>query len=116
FGPVLLRVTRIEPETVPPLDQLRDQIREQLALDEANRLLLDTYDQYEDARAGGATLREAAERFRLTVQTIDAVDSNGLAPDGTPIQNAPNLQDILGDAFETETGVENAPISLSGSG
>jgi len=116
FGPVLLRVTEITPEAVTPFDQVKEEIRQQLALDEANRLLLDTYDQYEDARAGGDTLQEAAERLNLTVSTIDAVDREGNKPDGTPVEGVPNLPALLSEAFQTETGVENAPINLTGSG
>ncbi|WP_309085366.1 peptidyl-prolyl cis-trans isomerase [Chelativorans sp.] len=116
FGPVLLRVTEIIPEKVTPLEEVRDQIRQQLALGEANRLLLDTYDQYEDARAGGDTLQEAAERLRLSVRTIEAVDREGRRPDGTPVEDVPNLAALLNEAFETEVGVENPPINLSGNG
>jgi len=116
FGPVLLRVTEITPEAVTPLDQVKEEIRQQLALDEANRLLLDTYDQYEDARAGGDTLQEAAERLSLTVATIDAVDRDGNKPDGTRVEDVPNLPALLAEAFQTEVGVENAPINLTGSG
>ncbi|WEX07149.1 peptidyl-prolyl cis-trans isomerase [Chelativorans sp. AA-79] len=116
FGPVLLRVTEITPEAVTPLDEVREQIRQQLALDEANRLLLDTYDQYEDARAGGDTMQEAAEKLRLTMRTIAAVDRQGNKPDGTPVENAPNLPTLVGEAFDSEVGVENPPINLTGSG
>jgi len=116
FGPVLLRVTEITPEKVTPLDEIRDDIRRQLALDEANQLLLDTYDQYEDARAGGDSIREAAERLKLTLRTIDAVDSSGRRPDGITVDDVPNLPELLREAYDTEAGVENPPIQLPGNG
>jgi peptidyl-prolyl cis-trans isomerase D len=79
-------------------------------------VLLDTYDAYEDARAGGESLEEAAARLRLTVRTIEAVDRSGRRPDGSMVSDVPNLQALLGEAFETEIGVENAPVNLSGNG
>jgi len=116
FGPVLLRVTEISPEAVTPFDQVKEEIRHQLALDEANRLLLDTLDQYDDARAAGNTLREAAEHLNLTVNSIDAVDREGNKPDGTRVEGIPNLPALLSGAFDTEVGVDNAPVNLPGSG
>ena len=74
FGPVLLRVTEIKPEVVKPLDEVYDQIRKDLALGEANRILFDVHDSYEDARAAGSSLREAAAKLKLKVVTIDAID------------------------------------------
>src|SRR5690606_12946902 len=53
FGPILLRVTAITPERVTPYEEVAETVRKELALDEANRVLLDVHDAYEDARAGG---------------------------------------------------------------
>ena len=52
-------------------------------LAEATRILLDAHDSYEDARAGGATLAEAAAKLNLKVVTVDAIDRQALRPDGT---------------------------------
>jgi peptidyl-prolyl cis-trans isomerase D len=51
FGPVILRVTDIKPEVVKSLDEVKDQIRKDLAMHEASNQLLDVHDRYEDARA-----------------------------------------------------------------
>ena len=80
---MLLRVTEIKPEVVKPLTEVAEQIRKELALAEASRILLDAHDSYEDARAGGATLAEAAAKLNLKVVTVDAVDRQALRPDGT---------------------------------
>ena len=58
------------------------EIRKQLAVAEATRILLDAHDSYEDARAGGATLAEAAAKLNLKVVTVDAIDRQALRPDG----------------------------------
>lgn len=116
FGPLILRVTDIQPADVKPLAEVRDQIRQELALDEANRVLLDVHDAYEDARAGGATMREAAERLKLEMETVEAVDRNAQRPDGTIVKTLPQSQELLRDAFETEAGVENPPINIGANG
>src|SRR5690606_11664835 len=48
FGPVILRVTKIEPEKVTPLANVEAEIRQQLAVADATRQIQDTYDSYED--------------------------------------------------------------------
>ncbi|MHB2264998.1 SurA N-terminal domain-containing protein [Aliihoeflea sp. PC F10.4] len=116
FGSLIARVDRIEDESVRPIEDVADEIREELALDEANRILLDVYDAYEDARAGGASLREAAEQQRLEVVTVEAIDAVGLDPDGNEINDIPAAQEVLQQTFEAQPNSENAPIPLEGNG
>jgi peptidyl-prolyl cis-trans isomerase D len=116
FGPLILRVSEVKPEVVKPLAQVRDEIRRDLALAEANRILLDVHDAYEDARAGGDTLHEAAAKLNLDVVTIEAVDRNGLRPDGTTVDDIPQSSTLLREAFETDRDVENPPISIGADG
>ena len=44
FGPVLLRVTEIKPEIVRPYEEVAAEIRKELALAEAARVLIDVHD------------------------------------------------------------------------
>lgn len=116
FGPIILRVTEITPEVVKPLAEVQDEIRNDLALDEANRILLDVHDAYEDARAGGESMAEAAARQRLTMVTVDAVDRGGRDAEGTILTDLPESNELLESAFETEVGIENPPINLGAHG
>lgn len=116
FGPVLVRVTEINPQVVKSLDEVKGEIRKQLALAEANRVLLDVHDSYEDARASGATLAEAAEKLHLKVVTVDAIDRNATRPDGTLVKDIPESAAVLAAAFESEANVENDAISIGNSG
>lgn len=115
FGHLLLRVTEITPATVRPLSEVATEIRRDLALDEASRVLLDVHDSYEDARAGGETMQEAAARLKLRVVTVDAVDSQGRAPDGSDV-SLPERAALVREAFETDIGVENPPLSIGAAG
>lgn len=116
FGSVLVRVTAITPEVVKPLAEVADQIRKDLALGEANKTLLDVHDAYEDARAGGASLAEAAAKSKLKVVTIDAVDRTGKRPDDTIINDLPASADLLKSAFDAEAQTENDPVDIGSNG
>ncbi len=116
FGPVLVRVTAINSEVVKAYDQVAAEIRKDLALGEAHRVLLDVHDSYEDARAGGETLAEAAEKLKLGVVTIDAVDQQGRKPDETLVTDLPQSAELLRAAFDTEVGVENDALPIGANG
>ena len=108
FGPVLLRVTEIKPEVVKPLAEVAAEIRKDLALAEANRVLLDVHDSYEDSRAAGDTLREAAAKLKLKVVTVDAIDRTGLRPDGSIVKRPAGIARAAARLRSTtEAGVEN---------
>ncbi|MBP0614393.1 peptidyl-prolyl cis-trans isomerase [Jiella mangrovi] len=115
FGPVLLRVTKIEPEGVEPLAKVQDQIRKDLALSKAADAVDAAYTAYEDARGGGATFEEAANQAALTVKTVKAIDRNGNGPDGKPI-DLPQKSDLLAAAFDSEPGVDALPVNVDPSG
>jgi len=116
FGALLVRVTEINPEVVKPLDAVKDEIRKALALAEASRVLLDAHDSYEDARASGSSLREAAAKLNLKVTTVEAIDRTAQTPDGKIIDNIPQSAALLAAAFESEANVENDAISIGNSG
>lgn len=116
FGAVILRVTEINPEIVRPLEDVAAEIRNELALVEANRILLDVHDSYEDTRAGGATMAELAAKLKIEMKTIEAVDRTGQTPDGTILKDIPESAELLKGAFEATPRAENPAINLGRSG
>lgn len=115
FGPVLVRVTAITPQSVASLDEVKDEIRSNLALTEANRVLLEVHDEYEDARGGGDSIEAAAAKTKLKLVTVDA-DATGRSADGAPVKDLPESASLLAAVFAAEQGVENAPINIGSSG
>ncbi|WP_185982518.1 peptidyl-prolyl cis-trans isomerase [Aureimonas mangrovi] len=110
FGPAILRVTEIVPQSVQPLDEVRDQLREELALDAADERVSDAYNAFEDARASGATLDEAAAQAGLTSVTVDNVAADGSVAEGeAPV--LPAAAQLLAGVFDTEPGFDNPPIN-----
>lgn len=116
FGPVLLRVTAITPETVQPFEEVSGAIRDELALSEANTALTSIRDSFEDARASGATLREAAGRLKLEVATVEAVDRAGQRPDATVVADLPGSEALIAAAFDAEPNTDNDPVAIPAGG
>ena len=75
--------------------------------------MLSLHDKIEDARAGGATLQEAAQKAKLPVMTYD-VDRSGHDPSGNPVANLPQATEVINAAFASDVGVDNDPISAGG--
>jgi peptidyl-prolyl cis-trans isomerase D len=116
FGSVIVRVSEINPTSVEPYEEVAEQIRRELALVEANDVLLDIHDAYEDARAGGQTMQEAASAQKLEMRTIDMVDAEGLDPEGNPATEVEELEELLSSAFEADERVDNPPINAADTG
>ena len=116
FGPVLLRVTEIKPEVVKPLAEVSDQIRKDLALGEASRILLDVHDNYEDTRASGSSLADAAAKLKLKDVTIDAIDRSGLRPDGSIVKDLPESPELIKAVFDAEPNTENDALTTADNG
>jgi peptidyl-prolyl cis-trans isomerase D len=116
FGPVLVRVTDIKPEVVKSEAEVADEIRKDLALGEANRILLDAHDSYEDSRAGGDTMAEAAAKLKLKVVTVDSVDRTGQTPNGTIVKDLPESAELIKAVFEAEKATENEGLPTADQG
>ncbi len=113
FGTVLVRVLKIEPEQVRPFDELRDELRKELANERARAEILPLYDKIEDERSIGRTLSEAAANLKLAVRTFE-VNRQGVGPAGETLSGIPEVQRVLTSAFATEAGVENDPLQVAG--
>ncbi len=116
FGHVLLRVTEIVPQVVKGFAEVEAEIKKELAVNDAKQQLFDVHDGVEDALGGGATLAEAAAKYKLKVETVEAIDRNAQRPDGSVVDTLPESQELLRQAFETEANVENLPISIGNGG
>src|ERR1700758_2561572 len=68
----------------------------------------------EDERGGGASVIEAAQKLGVAPVTIDAVDRSGRLPSGQPVGNIPRGLDVVSQAFNSDVGADNDPISFNG--
>ena len=108
FGPVLLRVTEVQPAVVTTFEEARDTLKTEIAAERAVAEINDTYNAIEDARAGGDTITEVAARYELLIVTIPAIDQSGNDEAGNPVPDVPPA--LLTGIFETDVGLENDPV------
>jgi peptidyl-prolyl cis-trans isomerase D len=111
FGPVLVRVLKIEPEQVRSFEDVANELKQELATSRAKAEVLKLYDQIEDARAEGKSLAEIAEQLKVPVRTVEAVDRSGRDASGLPIK-LPDEQRLLEGAFTTDVAVERDPLQF----
>ncbi|MGD9767462.1 MAG: SurA N-terminal domain-containing protein, partial [Pseudolabrys sp.] len=116
FGTVLIKAVKVEPGQMKTFEQVAPEIKKELALNKSRGDVIDTQNKMEDARAGGATLAEAAQKVGLTPRTIEAVDRSGRGTDGAPVPNLPKTVDVLSQAFATQVGIETDPVQIPGGG
>lgn len=110
FGPVLVRVARIDAAERPPLADVEAEIRREIAIDEAREQVDTLFDSVEDAVAGGARVAEIAERFDLPLAKIDAVTDTGLdTATGAPAE-LPNRAAAVNTAYTMDVGDDAIPV------
>ncbi|MFN3890529.1 MAG: SurA N-terminal domain-containing protein [Beijerinckiaceae bacterium] len=115
FGHVLLRVTKIEPQSARPFEDVADQVKKEIADRRAGDQVRDIRDKIEDQRTSGKTLPEAAKAIGLTPVTVD-VDRAGRDRNGAPAIKTPDAENLLRAAFGSDIGVDNDLISTRDGG
>lgn len=116
FGTVLLRVTKIEPGTVKPFEEVEGEIRKGLALARARDAMETTRDAIEDQRAGAKPLADIAAERGLKIVTVKAVDPNGKDPEGKKVADIPDPDTTLPALFRAEVGGDNEPLRTKAGG
>ncbi len=116
FGPVIIRVTKIEEAKTTPLEEVRDALRTEIANRQAVEQVYEVYEAVEDERGAGETIAAVAEKLKLEILTIDAVDRNGNDTEGQPVEGVPNLVGVLAGAFESEPGDDTQAVEADKEG
>ncbi len=116
LGLVIAEVTAINPGKEQSFEEVRDDLRQEVALEAAADAVNDLIEQVEDARAGGQTLEEIGNDLKLNVVRVEPVSRTGQRPSGTPADNLPPEPSILANAFASEEGVENPFEALDDGG
>lgn len=107
FGWHLFRVRSIQPGTTVGFDEVKGQIRDELAHDRALDIVYQSANKLEDALAGGATLEEAAKSLELPVRSVDGLAQSGALKSGDKAKDLPGGR-FLELAFSTPQGQQSA--------
>ncbi|KQR68691.1 peptidylprolyl isomerase [Rhizobium sp. Leaf341] len=116
FGPVILRVTNLRPAVTRSFDEVKEELRQEVALANASNEITAIHDKFEDARVSGATLQDAATESNLKAVSIPAVDARGNDAQGEKIADLPQPQELLAEVFKTDPGADALPINLGRDG
>jgi peptidyl-prolyl cis-trans isomerase D len=114
FGVALVKIGKIEPGVDVPYESVAPVLKKEIATERARKSVGDLRDKMEDERGGGASVLEAAKKLGLNAVTIDAVDRSGRRPDGQSATDIPKGLDVVTQAFGSDVGVDNDPISYNG--
>jgi peptidyl-prolyl cis-trans isomerase D len=114
FGVALVKVGKIEPGVEPSYESVASNLKKEVAAERARAKVAELRDKMEDERGGGASVIEAAQKLGLAAVTIDAVDRSGRLPNGQLVANIPRGLDVVSQAFNSDVGVDNDPISFNG--
>lgn len=110
FSTVLLKTKIVGTSGARSLDEMRDELATAVRAAKARGQLLDLHDKFEDARASGATLEEAAAEIGIKVANVGPVALNGTDKDGKAVA-VPGHSSSLATAFDTEIGLEISPLT-----
>jgi peptidyl-prolyl cis-trans isomerase D len=112
---VLLKVTKITPEKQSTLEEVKGDLTKRLQLEKARSEVQNTYDAIEDARAQQKSFDDIAKEVKLQLVVTPPVDVNGLGKDGKEV-DVPSRAEVLKQAFESDTGVENDALTTPSGG
>ncbi|HEY8565260.1 MAG TPA: peptidyl-prolyl cis-trans isomerase [Beijerinckiaceae bacterium] len=115
FGPVLLRVTRIAPESVKPFEEVAADLRRELAAEKARATLDEVHDAVEDMRAGAKPLTEIAKEKNLALVTLPSVGRDGRDPAGQAV-TVPERDAVLAAAFRSDVGADTEALRTRSGG
>ena len=114
FGVAVVKIGKIVPGVEVPYEVVAQGLKKEIATERARKQVSDLRDKMEDERAGGSSVAEAAKKLGLASVTIDAVDRSGRIPNGQLATNIPKGLDVVTQAFNSDVGVDNDPISFNG--
>jgi len=116
FGPVIIRVTEIQATRTTTFDEIKDQLRSEIALRVAADNIFETFDLVEEERGAGETLKQTADKFELEYRVIDAMDARGEDKSGVAVAGIPNLQALTRAVFASQIDDENEPLEIGTDG
>lgn len=118
FGWALVKVVKIEPGSVKTYEEVREEVRTELARGKAIDKIDAARDQIDDALAGNNSLEGAAEALKgvlpVKVTKIPALDAQGNDADGKPLAGLPDGPAFLRDVFLLDQGEKSDAADTPG--
>jgi len=116
FGPVIVRVSEINEGKTTAFDEIKDQLRNEVALRKAGDEVFNTFDAVEDERAAGSNLVDSAKAVDLKTRVVTNIDAQGRDENGNAITDIPVLPQLLQVAFDTQPGDDTRELPVGDDG
>ncbi|MEO1475680.1 MAG: SurA N-terminal domain-containing protein, partial [Pseudomonadota bacterium] len=94
------KVTGIEPGTPKTIDEVREELLEELAAEQAETEYYEAFNRFDDLIGQGLNIEEIGIELGVPVLTLLAVDRRGIAEDGTVIGALQQAREGLNAAFD----------------
>ena len=107
----LFQVNEIFPPRRIRFEEVRDELRQEMALEAAVDSLYRLSTVLDDELAGGASLEQAGQAIGITPVTVASIDLRGMSAGGTHVLGElPDAIEIVQTAFTTESGVDSIVV------
>jgi peptidyl-prolyl cis-trans isomerase D len=116
FSVVLLRISEIEGGKRRSFDEVKAEIRDNIAAERVAQQLQSLHEQVEAGRSKGTPLKEIAAALNLPFQEIAAINKTGKTDDGKAVIAHADAGRIAEAFFAASPGIETDPIDLSDGG
>ncbi|MFT3808765.1 MAG: SurA N-terminal domain-containing protein [Micropepsaceae bacterium] len=114
FGWVLVKVVKVAPGSVKPLDEVKDELKSAIATERALVEISEKTSLIEDALASANSLESVpgliGDALPLKVTTFAPVDAAGNGADGKPVAGIPDGEAFLTDVFAAQQG-DTGPLA-----
>lgn len=110
FGPVIVRVTKVEPGASKPFAEVAGEIKGDLARERAAGEIQSVHDAIEDQRSAAKSLADIAKERGLTLVQVPAVDRQGVDKSGQLVTNIGDSAAVLQAAFRSDVGADNEAV------
>lgn len=107
FGWVLIRVVKITAGKTTPLDEVKTQIRDEIAHTKALDQVASLSPQVQEVMSASDQLEDAARELKLQLRTVPALDAEGRDGDGKPVEGLPDGAAFLEDVFSLDQGEQS---------
>ncbi|MCW8834781.1 MAG: peptidyl-prolyl cis-trans isomerase [Rhodospirillales bacterium] len=112
----IVRITKIERSAQRSFDEVKAQLRDELAKEKAIESLYEMANRIEDELAAGASINEIATSLNIRKGTVDAIDASGRGPDGKTLAGVAGLPAFAKAAFETDAGSQSELVDTGKDG
>ena len=112
FGPLLLRVAKIEPGTQKSFEEVALEVKTEIARERAREQVQTIHDAVEDQRASAKPLADIARERDLPLVAVASVDRAGRDKAGQLVETIPVRDAVLPAAFRGEVGSDAEPVAI----